>query len=80
MHESEGHEIGFVRHLLRESQQRAQRQREMAAAMERVGDRHGATIARELLRIELATLRLARERLRRLEQREPGLDHGEAAG
>ncbi len=67
MRGSESQEIETTRRVLRESEARAQRQVEMATAMEWVGDRHGAAIARELLRIERATIERASARLRDLE-------------
>ena len=76
----DGDMIGTVRRLVRESEHRAQRQSAMAAVMERRGDRHGATIARELLRIEQAALRLALDRLRRLERARPWEPDGDRAG
>jgi len=80
MYETDEDEIDTVCRLLRESENRARRQRAMAATMEGLGDRHGATIARALLRIEHSTLRLASDRLRRLEgRRELPTDHAEAA-
>jgi len=68
MNGSNREELETARRVLHDAQARVQRKMEMATAMEWVGDRHGATIARELMRIQRATVELARDRLRHLER------------
>jgi hypothetical protein len=70
MRGSERQEIETTRRVLHDAEGRAHRHMELATAMEWVGDRHGANNARERLRIERATIKLARDRLRHLEYRE----------
>ena len=69
---SERQEIEITRRVLHDAEGRAHRHMELATAMEWVGDRLGADNARELLRIEYATIKLARDRLRHLEYRHVG--------
>jgi len=67
MNGSDAQEIETARRVLRDLEARAERQMEIATAMEWVGDRHGASIAHERLRIERAAIKLALDRLRALE-------------